>query len=385
MEKQDYLISIVVPTKNRYIYLKELVKLINSFDDNAIEFVIQDNSDNNQEILDFLKSEQKDNIRYYYCNDQLAATENADKAILNSTGEFVCFIGDDDGVMSWITDVVRYMKREHIDSLISNKPNYSWPDVKSAIVDSSSSLNIIKPSSKILNIDPIKELYKTQKKGFLTMGNLPRVYQGIIKRSSLDDLYNQTGTFFPGPCPDMCNAVGLTYIVKKHVYVDFPVVISGAGYNSAAGMGARHKHSAKISEVSFLPKNTEDEWELTIPKYWLGQTIWPNTAIKALRNTGHSQEIDNINFNRIYGAVLAFHPNLFKIVLQYINIKNLIPVATYFFNFVLLRAKYLLINFLANKSIKIGNIKWIYDIPSIRDAENLLKTNYYSSTSILTL
>lgn len=378
MEKRP-LLSIVVPTKNRYIYLKELIKLVKGFNEPEIELVIQDNSDDNTEILGFLEDLKFDGVKYFYDKRNIPATENADKAILNSTGEYVCFIGDDDGIMHWIVTAVEYMKRKGIDSLIANKPNYLWPDIKSAVVDCAGTLDIILPTSKIRQIDVLKELNIVQHKGFLTMGNLPRVYHGIIKRDALNTLYEQTGTFFPGPCPDMSNAVGLSYIVKKHIVFDFPIIISGAGYNSAAGMGARHKHSAKISEVSFLPKNTEDEWERTIPKYWLPQTIWPNTAIKALRNTGHSNMVNNTNFAMIYGAIIAFNPKMFGIVLPYINLKNFVRILFYIVYFVCERARFLLRNIITRRFTKFGKVKKIQSLSDIIDAERYLSNNYHSS------
>lgn len=378
MEKRP-LLSIVVPTKNRYVYLKELVKLVKNINEPEVELVIQDNSDNNTEILEFLEDSDFEGAKYFYYNEHIPATENADKAILNSTGEYVCFIGDDDGIMRWTVDIVKYMKREGIDSLISNKPNYLWPDIKSAVIDCAGTLDIVSPTSKIRQIDVLEELNNVQHKGFLTMGNLPRVYHGIIKRDALDTLYEQTGTFFPGPCPDMSNAVGLSYIVKKHIFFDFPIIISGAGYNSAAGMGARHKHSAKISEVPFLPKDTEDEWESTIPKYWLPQTIWPNTAIKALRNTDHSEQVKNTNYAMIYGAIIAFNPKLFGIVLSYIRLKNFVQIVFYTVFFVCERARYLFRNIITRRFVKLGKVKKIQSLSGIIDVERYISDNYHIS------
>ncbi len=366
------LLSVVVPTKNRYIYLKELVKLVNSFNDADLELVIQDNSDCNEEILDFLLTIKNENIRYFYSSEKLAATENADKGILNSTGEYVCFIGDDDGVMRWITKVVRYMKNNGIDSLIANKPQYSWPDIKSALIDSSSTLIIQKTSENLKEINCINELRYVERQGFLTMGMLPRVYHGIVSRETMDKLYKQTGTFFPGPCPDMSNAVGLSFLVKKHVYVNYPVVISGAGYNSAAGMGARHQHSGKISEVSFLPKNTEEEWESSLPKYWLGQTIWPNTAIKALRNTNHEDHIANINFSYIYSAMIVFHASMFSITKPFLSIKNIFPVSLFSLCHIFARAVALIRNTFDRMSKNGIFITTLKNISNIKTAEEVI-------------
>ena len=48
------IISVMVPTKNRYKYLIHLITLIEGFNDKRIELVIHDNSDNNSEIINFM-------------------------------------------------------------------------------------------------------------------------------------------------------------------------------------------------------------------------------------------------------------------------------------------------------------------------------------------
>ena len=45
------LLSIVVPTKNRYYYLLKLIELVESIGSPELELVIQDNSDDNDEFL----------------------------------------------------------------------------------------------------------------------------------------------------------------------------------------------------------------------------------------------------------------------------------------------------------------------------------------------
>ena len=106
----NYLLSIVVPTKDRYYYLKYLIELISSFNTSDIELVIQDNTYDNQEILNYLNEYLNPHVKYYHIKEHLSQSENSDKAILNSSGEYVCFIGDDDAVTRHIVDCVKWMK-----------------------------------------------------------------------------------------------------------------------------------------------------------------------------------------------------------------------------------------------------------------------------------
>ena len=61
-----YLLSIVVPTKDRYFYLKHLIELIKSFNSDDIELIIQDNTSNNTEIINYLDNLDFPHLKYYY-------------------------------------------------------------------------------------------------------------------------------------------------------------------------------------------------------------------------------------------------------------------------------------------------------------------------------
>ena len=90
------LLSIVVPTKDRYKYLRYLIEYVIELNNPQIEFVIQDNTANNKEIIEFLSDKLSENIKYFYTKESIPIGENSDKAVLNSTGKYVCYIGDDD-------------------------------------------------------------------------------------------------------------------------------------------------------------------------------------------------------------------------------------------------------------------------------------------------
>ena len=125
-------LSIVIPTKNRYEYLKVILEVIKNFRNEDLEIVIQDNSDNPSEKDDFfsyVNGLNDSSIKYFYCNENLSINENSDKAVLNSKGKYVCFIGDDDCVTSHIVDAARWMESQAIDVLTFYCPSYIWSDV----------------------------------------------------------------------------------------------------------------------------------------------------------------------------------------------------------------------------------------------------------------
>ena len=68
------LLSIVIPTKNRYFTLINLVEKLLTWDNDDYEVVVQDNSEDNSDIIDFLKKyENNKNLRYFHNPIQLIA------------------------------------------------------------------------------------------------------------------------------------------------------------------------------------------------------------------------------------------------------------------------------------------------------------------------
>ena len=118
--KKEYLLSIDIPTKNRYPYLIKLLKLIESFSFKEVEVVIQDNNENNKQILDYFEEMggKPSYVTYVWQKDPIPISLNSDYAILNSHGEYVSFIGDDDGVSKYIVDCCKWMKNNDIECVV---------------------------------------------------------------------------------------------------------------------------------------------------------------------------------------------------------------------------------------------------------------------------
>lgn len=365
------LLSIVVPTKDRYQYLKPLIELFESMSWSNVELVIQDNSIDNQNFDEYIASLDQDNIHYYYTNEVLSVCANSDLAIQHSCGEYVCFIGDDDGITRDLLPCVEYMQSEDIDSLICNKASYVWPDVHGIVFDFAGKVKLSKYTKKKVLIDNIKELHHVLSKGATTLGYLPCVYHGIVKRSVLEKIYFKTGTYFPGPSPDMANAIALALLSTKHLYYDYPVVIAGKGAKSAGGLGAKHKHCNHINKLSFLPKGTEQNWEIKNPKYWTGETIYAESAIKALRKMGHENYLCYFKYGALYGRFLVFHPALYRLVVPYINLSCFFSVVRNIFSSLFIRICNLITNYLLLKGVG-GRYFLIHFVNGIIECEKVI-------------
>lgn len=337
------LLSIVIPTKNRYIYLQNFVSSFLDFKSLEIELIIQDNSDlQSAEFLNFINNSNDSRIKYFYSSNWLSVVENCDHGIQAASGEYVCMLGDDDGLLFNVSlDVLRFSKINNFDAVNINKAEYYWPDTNHAVWKDLLAGNIFFKEytykTRVIQIE--NELVKVLDEGAAnTLRSLPRVYHGFIKKEVLDELKIISGSFFPGPSPDMANAIGLTSVVKRLVEIDVPAIISGHSKRSGGGMGAEKKHHGNIEDQTFLPKETSKLWCNKIPKFWSGATIYAESAKEALRRTNKLNQF-KLNFSYLWAFCLVFETKYFKKIMPIIFRNPLqIPLVFYYvFNLILFR------------------------------------------------
>lgn len=301
----EKLLSIVVPTKNRVECLKSFIKLVKDFDDDRVEMVVQDNSDDNTELLSFIESNTFDGLVYNYDASEMSVVDNCDLAIKNSSGKYVCFMGDDDLVSEKLADFVALMDANGYESAVFKPSQYYWPNVQfKAHKFPNLIVKKFSPTIKKLNVEA--EFTKLLKTGATTLDMMPKVYHGVVLRERLEDVYRLIGTYFPGPSPDMANAVALAHFVTKHIYCALPLVTAGASPKSAAGLGAKHQHVGKVGEISFLPKDTEKQWNDQIPKVWTGPTIYAQSLYQSLVAMNDMESWERFNYNYHYGFFKVF-------------------------------------------------------------------------------
>lgn len=121
------LISILIATKNRQKYCLSAVESILKLPNSNIQVIVQDNSDDTtlSIMLESLMSDSR--LVYRYTPPPFSSIDNFNAAIELATGEYICLIGDDDGINPEIIDATAWAKLNNIDCLVGNlKANYRW-------------------------------------------------------------------------------------------------------------------------------------------------------------------------------------------------------------------------------------------------------------------
>lgn len=313
-EKIKPLLSIVIPTKNRYSTLFPVVtSILKNINSDQLEIIIQDNSDSNASACLFFESNIDQRLKYFYIPNSLSITDNTIFATENASGKYLIFIGDDDIIAPNIIEFVQLLDEKGGGCLIFNPAFYWWDSVsftkesyyhrKTAMwVPQKISLELEKLSSK-------EELDFMLKNGAGGYFKLPRYYHGIVEKKILEDIKIKTGTYLSGTSPDIAFATSIALVVENYYYLDYPLSVYGASRHSGGGMTANKKHFGKIENQKFLPENILEKWDSRIPKIWSERTIYPQTVTEVLKAFKSDLSIDYIVF---YAAMMAYEPYLFK-------------------------------------------------------------------------
>lgn len=295
------LVSLVVPTKNRYPYLFKLIELLKSFNlGEEFELVIQDNNEDNSPFNDYIENNSYNNLNYYYDPTPMPIGQNCDKAINNSKGEYVCFIGDDDCITKNFMPCIRWMQENNVACVFPRRIMYFWPDYCDK-GDERAAVHYEPFSNEVTFYDTSTVLKELLDSGCVGIARVPMIYHGIVSRNVLNKIWGQCGTYFPGASPDIASAISLSMVIDKYASFRFPIIIAG---NSRSGGGGQKilKHHAltDFSRLPHLPKNIEEIWDKRIPKIWSNSTIWCESVVEALKKWKRDDLADKINYEALY-------------------------------------------------------------------------------------
>ena len=317
---QSPLLSIVIPTRNRFEYVKSAITSILDIEDARIELVIQDNSDSDKLKLWLNDNINDSRLKYNYFDSPLSFVGNFSEGIEASSGEYICIIGDDDGINPEIISATQWMKDENIDCLSARiSANYVWGDaeVPTTLFTSETGgvLSIANLSGEIIQADPKKELINFINGGLISYldFNLPKIYHGIVKIESLNEVKRITGSYFGGLSPDIFASISLACIVKRVFVTDYPLTISGVcGVSASIVEGLLKKNSKKLEDAPHLRNRGHYEWSELVPRVYCVETIWADSAISAIKAMGQYNLLKNVNIPRFAAASINANKGISK-------------------------------------------------------------------------
>lgn len=317
------LLSIIVPTKNREDYAFFVVKQVLSFNYDNIQIVIQNNSDTNK-LKDMLSQFSNDKrLIYNYCEKNISTIENFNNAIENSTGEYLCSIGDDDGINPEIMKLVSWAKINNVDAIKSGlEAHYFWPDsgvTHEPSLPDNGVLMIMNIYSSIIIDDPRKELRRLMNDGCQNYyeRNLVKIYHGIVKRSCMETVKKTAGNYFGGLSPDIFSVVALSTDINKIVSIEYPLTIPGVCKKSTSADSSTGKHTGKLKDAPHFNGHENYKWAEEVPEFYSVYTIWADSALAAVRDMKNKKLLSEFNVACSSARLILRFPGFFNIILNH--------------------------------------------------------------------
>ncbi|MAZ03645.1 MAG: hypothetical protein CMN56_10955 [Sneathiella sp.] len=225
-------ISIVVPTRNRAEFLKYCLETCLASDDPDIEVVVSDN--NSLDETRAVVAEFTDQ-RLIYVNPgvDLSMRQNFEFALSHATGDYVIFIGDDDGVVPNGIATLRYLIGKFSPDIITWRHiTYIWPHSEPEPTEGLLKFRYRDFCGPVYKLDPKQLLADFYRARITSYRDGANIYHGCVSRAVIDKIKSRGGEYFQGQIPDVNTALSNLTAASSLLWVRNPVTIAGAGQKS---------------------------------------------------------------------------------------------------------------------------------------------------------
>lgn len=246
-----------------------------------MQVVIQDNSDDDR--LGGMVPD-CDRLEYDFEPKRLSFVGNFSRALKCASGQYICYLGDDDAVTSYIGTTVEMMEKHRIPALIS-KPiiSYDWPDSSQGALGK---LTIPPSAHKAYFFNPQESLNVLLRQGcvgYLHL-DLAKSYHGIVRRDYFEEVRKKTGVYFGGLSPDIFSSIALSCLIQRALCVSFPITIAGASPKSGTSQARTGRHTSIILQnAPHFVGHDDYHWDSLVPDFYSVETIWADTALHAIK------------------------------------------------------------------------------------------------------
>ncbi len=310
------LLSIIIPTRNRQECAASAVRCVLAIPSTEIEVVVQDCSDDDL-LSSLIASELPDKrLSYRYDRPPVTMTENWNRAIARSKGEYVCLIGDDDGINPEILQAAAWAKSKALDCLaVRNTVLYLWPGIgaPSAFIKDTEggSLKIHGFQSDVTEADTAVELRKLLRDGgaYYLKFRLPKLYHGIVRRRCLEAVREKAGSYCGGLSPDIFPSLAIACLVDRLAVTDYPLTIPGVCKTSNSNVVSILKRfSTTVEDDADFRGSGGYRWSEVVPYVYTVETVWADSAVAALGAMGRDDLILQLNLPRLAAICIFSNP-----------------------------------------------------------------------------
>ncbi|MEM9348003.1 MAG: glycosyltransferase [Planctomycetota bacterium] len=226
-------ISIVIPTRNRSEFLRYCVQTCLACDDDNIEIIISDNN-SADDTMQCIAAMGDPRLRYICTGQDLSMRQNFEFALDHTSGEYVIYIGDDDGILpNGLKALRRVIGRYQPDVLLWRHITYNWPTQGDHARPGQLKFRCRDFCGPMKHIEPREMFLSFCKAKHINYRDAANIYHGCVHRRAIDKVRNQQdGIYFNDISPDMNTALSNLVVSESILWFRNPVTIAGAGEKS---------------------------------------------------------------------------------------------------------------------------------------------------------
>ena len=199
----ENLYSIIMPTRERADVLHFAIKTVLKLNRSNYELIVMDNcsSPETRQIVDGFASP---NIRFFRSSERLSMAGNWEHGLNQARGDYITFLGDDDGIMPDALEIAERFHESWPDQILSWWPfTWLWPDFIVPGLRNMAQLYLGDHVERIGSRGFLKDLLAGRK----DWTTLPTLYCSFVPRKMIDQTRSEHGRYFLGPLPDVSSGI----------------------------------------------------------------------------------------------------------------------------------------------------------------------------------
>jgi len=240
--------SIVIPTRARADTLQHTLKTVLNQTFTDIEVIVHE-SGADPATAKLLAGISDPRLRFWSTGEPVPMTENWERALDHVRGDYVMYVGDDDGLLPDSCMLAKYFfDSGAADVLTSLRAVYYWPGYGDpqwrnrleAQYGTTLKFTIKDTHAHLATIFRFEEIFV----------RLPMLYYSFVSRRLIDQIRAARGRYFFGAAPDVISGIVNCHFTGRFALCNRPIALGGASHHSTGYRAGQSGDSAARDEAS---------------------------------------------------------------------------------------------------------------------------------------
>lgn len=266
--------SIIIPTRQRHDTLKYAIQSVLNQTYRDFELIIMDNF-STSETAEVTFSFGDDRIKYYRAPQRLSMVENWELALSYATGDYICFIGDDDGLMpDGLAIGQQLIQHYNTQAIVWDSPRYHWSSIITPWLRNILSISLTQAAPQVCDSRQFLGRVYGMVNDYMYS---PKLYHGLVHRSIIDKVKSiNGGKYFLNFClaPDVYSGIVNAYYSESYLFSYRPLSISGASGHSTGMSGFFPSYNSKAFDTFLQEQNKNISTEVIHPRLIPSQNVF---------------------------------------------------------------------------------------------------------------